>query len=257
MSKSIARLNNQDINDLPKDLYINPEALLVFLEMFEGPLDLLIYLIRKQNIDILNIPIVQITTQYIAYINAMTTINIDLASEYLAMAATLLAIKSRMMLPRPPKLSDETEGEDDVDPRIELMNKLIEYEQIKEATQRIANLPIAERDYKWVHIEISSDKINPQVTIDDLKVAWQAILLKAISQNSTHNIEKQELSVREYMTNILKKLAKYKKKTFYSMFDDDPSVQSIIVNFIAILELTKEGLILLELQKNDIILVLK
>jgi segregation and condensation protein A len=195
MSKSIARLNNQDINDLPKDLYINPEALLVFLEMFEGPLDLLIYLIRKQNIDILNIPIVQITTQYIAYINAMTTINIDLASEYLAMAATLLAIKSRMMLPRPPKLSDETEGEDDVDPRIELMNKLIEYEQIKEATQRIANLPIAERDYKWVHIEISSDKINPQVTIDDLKVAWQAILLKAISQNSTHNIEKQELSV--------------------------------------------------------------
>lgn len=257
MSTIIARVNNQDISDIPKDLYINPDALLVFLEMFEGPLDLLLYLIRKQNIDILNIPIAKITNQYIIYINAMTTINIDLASEYLAMAATLLAIKSRMMLPIPPKLSDETEDKNLIDPRVELINKLVEYERIKQATQNLNDMPMVERDYKWIDIDINSNNIRPHVTIEDLKLAWQHILLKAMSQKSTHRIEKQELSVREYMTNILRQLSNQKKRTFYSMFDESHSISHVVVNFVAILELTKEGLILLEMQENDIMLVLK
>ena len=256
MTKIFARVGDQNINELPKDLYIDPEALLVFLEIFEGPLDLLLYLIRKQNIDILNIPIAKITDQYIAYIDAMQVINIDLAAEYLAMAATLISIKSRMMLPRQKIQNDDINNEDIGDPRVQLINQLIEYEKIKLASQNIHKLPMAMRDYQWVNIDINSEKLMPQIMLDDLKKAWQNILLKTMVSNKEHHIAKSELSVREFMSNILKKLSTLKSATFQSMFEGNQSIPHIVINFIAILELTKEGLIRLETQHNDIVLVL-
>lgn len=252
----IARVNNNDIIELPKDLYIAPEALQIFLEMFEGPLDLLLYLIRKQNLDILSVPIAKITDQYITYINAMQIINIDLAAEYLLMAATLLAIKSRMMLPKSPQNTTEDELPD-IDPRHELIKKLIEYETFKLAATNINDMPMLERDYHWLNVELnSSHVVLPNVCLDDLKTAWQRILLQAITKNTTHNIERQELSVREYMTIILRKLTNTTTASFYSFFENNATVSHVVVNFVAILELTKEGLIQLKMSESDIILVL-
>jgi segregation and condensation protein A len=250
------RVNKQNLTDLPKDLYISPEALQIFLEMFEGPLDLLLYLIRKQNLDILTIPIAKITDQYILYINAMATINIDLAAEYLSMAATLLAIKSRLMLPHPPKLEEEYLEETNLDPRNELINKLIEYEKIKQATAALSNIPTEGYHYRWSNIEVNSSlNIPPNIKPENLKDIWLKILLHSITQNTKHRIKRQELSIREYMTNILRKLSGKDKITFISIFDQNLGVTHIIVSFIAILELTKEGLIQLSMSKNDIILV--
>ncbi len=256
MQQVIARVNNLDVVDLPKDLYIDPEALQIFLEMFEGPLDLLLYLIRKQNLDILSIPIANITDQYITYINAMQTINIDLAAEYLLMAATLLAIKSRMMLP-PASKTEKDEEQSNLDPRNELIQKLLEYEKIKLASISLSEMPLLHRDYQWVNIELNTTfTILPKVCIEDLKNAWQRVLLQAITRNTEHNIERQELSVREYMTIILRKLSTHKTASFFSMFEEICSISHVVVNFVAILELTKEGLIQLEMSKSDIILVL-
>lgn len=257
MSQIIARVNNQEIREIPKDLYIDPEALMIFLEMFEGPLDLLLYLIRKQNLDILDIPIATITNQYISYITAMTSINIDLAAEYLAMAANLLAIKSRMMLPKPPKLEPDEENSM-LDPRVELINKLVEYETIKLAAQNISNMPMVERDYQWANIEISSSTAtNPTVNTEDLRRTWQHILLRSLNNKQYHKIEKQELSIREYMSSILCKLTNQKETSLESLFNDNRSLAHIVVSFVAVLELAKEELILLSSGKNGIILALK
>jgi segregation and condensation protein A len=242
------------IFETPKDLYIAPEALQVFLDMFEGPLDLLLYLIKRQNLDILTIPIKKITSQYISYINTMQTLNIDLAAEYLLMAAMLLEIKSRMMLPRP-KL-EETENEED--PRQELIQKLIEYEKIKQAAISLADLPQANRDYFWLDVAPNDSLIiTPSVTLQDLQNAWHNVLLKSIAQNKQHHIKRQELSVREYMSNIIRSLQKTGQCTFFALFDVSYSVSHVVVNFIAILELGKEGVITLYMQENEIIITLR
>lgn len=248
--------NNMTENnfEIPKDLYIDPDALQVFLEMFEGPLDLLLYLIRKQNLDILTIPIAKITTQYISYINAMQTLNIDLAAEYLLMAAMLLEIKSRMMLPRPKH--EDTEHEDD--PRHELIQKLIEYEKIKHVAQNLADLPQANRDYFWLDVAINdSETVLPAITLEDLQNAWHNVLLKILAQNRQHHIKRQELSVREHMSNIIRALHNSGHCTFFALFDVSGGVSHVVVNFIAILELGKEGIITLLMQDNEIIVSLK
>jgi segregation and condensation protein A len=256
MSTVIAKINQQMVTELPKDLYIDPNALQVFLEMFEGPLDLLLYLIRRQNLDILAIPITKITNQYITYINAMQVLNIDLAAEYLLMAAMLLEIKSRMLLPKP-KLIDEDES-NDIDPRQELIQKLIEYEQIKEASQKLAEIPLAGHDY--LYLEVLQNENNPNlalVSLDDLKQAWQQILLKNITSHKEHLIQRQEVSIREHMANIIRSLSQSRSLTFFALFDEFDNVTHIVVNFMAILELTKEGIISLHMQQNEIIVSLK
>lgn len=240
--------------EIPKDLYIAPEALQVFLEMFEGPLDLLLYLIRRQNLDILIIPIAKITAQYINYINAMQTLNIDLAAEYLLMAAMLIEIKSRMMLPR----AKHEENENEEDPRQELVQKLIEYEKIKLAAQNLADLPQANRDYLWLDVAPNdSETIHPSVTLLDLQNAWHNVLIKSLAQNKQHHIKRQELSVREHMSNIIRSLQNVSQCAFFALFDVSCGVSHVVVNFIAILELGKEGIIALFMQENEIIVMLK
>jgi len=251
MQQPIVIVNQEIVNELPKDLYIPPDALQICLDMFEGPLDLLLYLIRKQNLDILSIPIAIITDQYIQYINAMQELNIDLASEYLLMAAMLLEIKSRMLLPR--KIAENIVDDVDVesDPRQELIKKLIEYEQMKVAAVNLNQLPQANRDYLWLDVFIDSKNIlPPQIKGTDLQKAWHNILLKSMQVRQEHHIKRQELSVREYMSHILKYLSVHIKSSFYALFDVESGVAHVVVNFIAILELTKEGLIEL-LQGED------
>lgn len=221
--------------------------------MFEGPLDLLLYLIRKQNLNILAIPIAKITHQYMGYINNMQILNIDLAAEYLLMAAMLLAIKSRMLLPKP-KIEVE---EDQTDPRNELIQKLIEYEKIKLAAQNLDELPTSNRDYMWLDVLINdSSKILPVVVVNDLAKAWKSLILKSIIEHKEHHMKKQELSVREYMSNILRYLSTSGETTFMQLFDPNLGISYIVVNFIAILELTKEGLIGLSILNNDIMVSL-
>ena len=210
---------------------------------FEGPLDLLLYLIRKQNLDILQIPIAKITDQYIHYINAMQTLNIELASEYLLMAAVLLEIKSQILLPRP-VLADNLTEDTELDPRQELIKRLIEYEQIKLASQQLNELPQAYRDYLWVDIMVEeSEPELPTVKASDLQKVWQSLLLRSLKIQTEHHIKKEELSVREYMSQLLKFLRNIGKCTFYELFNPHQGIAYIVVNFIAILELAKEGAI--------------
>lgn len=242
MQASPILINQQEFTDLPHDLYIPPEALKVFLDMFEGPLDLLLYLIRKQNLDILQIPITKITNQYVAYIHAMQVLNIELASEYLLMAAVLLEIKSRILLPRPISATDE--DDDDVDPRQELIRRLVEYEQIKQASLNLNEMPQAYRDYLWVDVMIEETEAElPNILPQDLQKAWHTLLLRSLKVQAEHHIKKQELSVREQMSQILRLLRETGKSNFYALFPLQLGVQYIVVNFIAILELGKEGLI--------------
>lgn len=243
MTKPTILVNNRLLEELPKDLYIPPEALQIFLDMFEGPLDLLLYLIRKQNLDILQIPIAKITGQYINYINAMQVLNIEIASEYLLMAAMLLEIKSRILLPRPLQQADNIEGEE-FDPRQTLINRLIEYEKIKIASQQLNEQPQAYRDYLWVDIMtgVTETKL-PNVEVGELQKIWHALLLRSQKAHTEHHIKKQELSVREHMSLILKFLRELKKCTFYELFDIQLGVSYLVVNFIAVLELGKEGMI--------------
>ena len=236
-------INQKEYTDLPHDLYIPPEALNVFLDMFEGPLDLLLYLIRKQNLDILQIPIAKITNQYVAYINAMQVLNIELASEYLLMAAVLLEIKSRILLPRPINSSNE-EDDEGLDPRQELIRRLVEYEQIKQASLNLNAMPQAYRDYLWVDVMIEETEAElPTLRPQDLQKAWHTLLLRSLKVQSEHHIKKQELSVREQMSQILRLLREAGKTNFYALFPLQLGVQYIVVNFIAILELGKEGMI--------------
>lgn len=236
-------VNYEPFGELPKDLYIPPEALQVFLETFEGPLDLLLYLIRKQNLDILQIPIAKITEQYIHYINAMQVLNIELAGEYLLMAAVLLEIKSRVLLPR--QVNEESiADEEGVDPRQELIQRLIEYEKIKQAGINLNALPQAMRDYLWVDVMIEeSEPELPNILPADLQKAWHTLLLRSLKAHSEHHIKKQELSVREHMSQILRKLRESGRSDFFALFEVQLGVSHVVVNFIAILELGKEGMI--------------
>ncbi|MBV8679999.1 MAG: segregation/condensation protein A [Aquitalea sp.] len=236
----IAHVFGQPVLEVPQDLFIPPDALQVILESFEGPLDLLLYLIRKQNLDVLNIPMADITRQYMGYVDAMRSERLELAAEYLLMAALLIEIKSRLLLPRPPL---DEEGEPD-DPRAELVRRLLDYEQMKLAALELDKLPQADRDFAWlaVLIEQGAEARLPDVAAVDLRQAWLAILSRAKHKRS-HKVEKDELSVREQMSWILRYLAEREYVPFEELFEVDKGVAHLVVNFIAVLELVREGLI--------------
>ncbi len=237
---ALARLYGEPLFALPTDLYIPPDALEVFLETFEGPLDLLLYLIRKQNFNILDIPMADVTRQYLAYVDQIRDRNLELAAEYLLMAAMLIEIKSRMLLP--PKRSDE--GKEAEDPRAELVRRLLEYEQIKAAAARLDQLPQLGRDFlrAQVHIEQSLTPRFPDVNVDELREAWLDILKRAkLVQH--HKITREELSVREHMSLVLRRLQGRRFVEFEDLFETQRGPQVMVVTFIAMLELAREHLI--------------
>ena len=237
---ALARLYGEPLFALPRDLYIPPDALQVFLEAFEGPLDLLLYLIRKQNFNILDIPMAAVTRQYLSYVDEIRASNLELAAEYLLMAAMLIEIKSRMLLP-PKKVA---EGEDAEDPRAELVRRLLAYEQMKLAAQRIAELPQYGRDFlrAQVYVEQALVPRFPDVHVLDLQSAWRDILKRAkLVQH--HKISREQLSVREHMSIVLRKLQGKRFVEFGELFDVSRGQQVLVVTFIAMLELAKETLI--------------
>ena len=237
---AVARLYGEPLFTLPLDLYIPPDALEVFLEAFEGPLDLLLYLIRKQNFNILDIPMLSVTRQYLAYVEQIRNRNLELAAEYLLMAAMLIEIKSRMLLP-PKKAAP---GEEAEDPRAQLVRRLLEYEQMKLAAARLNALPVVGRDF--VTAQIASDAVIqtrlPDVNPADLQAAWQGILQRArLVQH--HTINREQLSVREHMTLVLRRLQGQRFMAFESLFDPSHTVAVVVVMFVAILELAKEAMV--------------
>ncbi|MCB4358108.1 segregation and condensation protein A [Quatrionicoccus australiensis] len=237
----VARIYGEAMEHLPQDLYIPPDALEIMLDAFEGPLDLLLYLIRKANVDILDIPMAPLTKQYLAYIDSMQASNLELAAEYLVMAAMLIEIKSRMLLPRP-KLGEGEEGED---PRAELVRRLMEYEQMKVAGQKLNELPQADREFYWVEtlVEKSLYVRLPEVSVDDLKEAWMAVVRQA-SLHKHHKIGREELSVREHMGIILRLLQERGGFVqFETMFDPEMGAPGLVVHFLAMLELAREKLV--------------
>ncbi|GGH59303.1 segregation and condensation protein A [Comamonas phosphati] len=237
---ALARLYGEPLFALPQDLYIPPDALEVFLEAFEGPLDLLLYLIRKQNFNILDIPMQDVTRQYMAYVDEIRSSNLELAAEYLLMAAMLIEIKSRMLLP--PKKQED--GEEAEDPRAELVRRLLEYEQMKLAAQQLGRLPQYGRDFlkATVYIEQSLQPRFPDVEVGELQAAWRDILKRAKLVQS-HKITREELSVREYMSQILKQLQGQRFVEFERIFNPEKGSTVLVVTFIAMLELAKETLI--------------
>lgn len=239
---ALAKLYGEPMFDVPKDLYIPPEALLLFLEAFEGPLDLLLYLIRRQNFNVLDIPMAQLTQQYLSYVDQIRSHNLELAGEYLLMAATLMEIKSRMLLPV--KKSDTDEHTED--PRAELVRRLIEYEKIKLASQHLDKVARIERDYMTAsaYAVLEAEPLLPQVSMHDLQLAWQAILQRA-HVHASHQITQEQLSVREHMTKILKQLSNQEFLEFGQLFEAQiqGGAQVIVVHFLAILELNRESLL--------------
>jgi segregation and condensation protein A len=237
---AVARLYGEPLFKLPQDLYIPPDALEVFLEAFEGPLDLLLYLIRKQNFNILDIPLASVTRQYLEYVDQIRARNLELASEYLLMAAMLIEIKSRMLLP-PKKSADGGEVED---PRAELVRRLVEYEQIKLGAAKLDQLPLIGRDFlrAQVHIEQSLQPRWPEVNADDLRQAWAEILQRA-KLNAHHTISREQLSVREHMSIVLRRLQGKRFVEFHDLFDTTRGVPVLVVTFIALLELSREHLL--------------
>ncbi|HZX29065.1 MAG TPA: ScpA family protein [Telluria sp.] len=235
-----ARLYGEPLARLPNDLYIPPDALEIFLEAFEGPLDLLLYLIRKQNFNILDIPMAEVTLQYLKYVDQIRLHNLELAAEYLLMAAMLIEIKSRMLLPQ--KKAD-TEDEAD-DPRAELVRRLLEYEQIKLAAYDLNAVPLVERDFQRTSVFIDQTVVTvwPEVNVDDLQRAWADVLRRAkLTQH--HKISRQALSVREHMSSILRQLQSSRFVEFAELFDTGAGVPVVVVHFVAMLELAKETLI--------------
>lgn len=237
---AVARLYGEPLFSVPQDLYIPPDALEIFLETFEGPLDVLLYLIRKQNFNILDIPMAAVTRQYLDYIEEIRNRNLELAAEYLLMAAMLIEIKSRMLLP-PKKTAD---GQEPEDPRAELARRLREYEQIKLAAQNLQQLPQAGRDFFYPHVAIEKPSVVPlpQVSIEELHQAWQEILQRA-RLVQRHKIHREELSVREYMGQVLKTLQNRRFVAFEDLFNTQAGVAEVVVTFIALLELVKESLV--------------
>ncbi|QRX81291.1 ScpA family protein [Glaciimonas sp. PAMC28666] len=236
---AFARLYGEPLFRMPSDLYIPPDALEVFLEAFEGPLDLLLYLIRKQNFNILDIPMAQVTLQYLEYVDQIRITNLELAAEYLLMAAMLIEIKSRMLLP-----SRKTDSEEAEDPRAELVRRLLEYEQMKLAAREINELPQLGRDFVRTQIYIEQSIVTrwPEVAVIDLQSAW-ADVIKRAKLTQHHIISREELSVREHMTGILRRLQSARFVEFAELFDPARGVPVLVVNFIALLELAKETLI--------------
>jgi segregation and condensation protein A len=237
---AIARLYGEPLFKLPQDLYIPPDALEVFLEAFEGPLDLLLYLIRRQHFNVLDIPMADVTRQYLDYVEQIRRRNLELAAEYLLMAAMLIEIKSRMLLP-PRKSEDGSEPED---PRAELVRRLLEYEQMKLAAARLDQLPLLGRDFlrAQVTVEQSLQLRFPDVQADELRVAWADILRRArLVQH--HRVSRQQLSVREQMSHLLKSLQGRRFVEFQELFEPERGVQVVVVTLIALLELSREHLV--------------
>lgn len=238
----IAKVCGQPILEIPRDLYIPPEALEVFLDTFEGPLDLLLYLIRKHNLDILDIPMAQLTQQYMAYVEMMRADQFELAAEYLLMTALLIEIKSRMLLPPP-----VTAIEEEADPRAELVRRLLEYEQMKKAALRLDELPQANRDFALVQVWIDQVAVKqlPYVNVDDLRHAWLTLLERA-KVNRHHHIGHEQISVRACMSQIMRTLQGGKVVRFDELFSQTASVMEIVTHFLALLELAKETLVAIE-----------
>jgi segregation and condensation protein A len=237
---ALARLYGEPLFRLPDDLYIPPDALEVFLEAFEGPLDLLLYLIRKQHFNVLDIPMAPLTVQYLAYIDQIREKNLELAAEYLLMAALLIEIKSRMLLP----VRKADTGEEVEDPRAELVRRLLEYERIKLAAQQLDTLPRIGRDFvrAIVAIEQSMERRFPDVNVVDLREAWAEVLKRA-RLHAHHRIAREELSVREHMSFILRRLQNTRFVEFADLFDPGRGAPVAIVHFLALLELAREALI--------------
>ncbi|NYT75496.1 segregation/condensation protein A [Alcaligenaceae bacterium] len=243
-SVALARLYGEPLFALPQDLYIPPDALEVFLETFEGPLDLLLYLIRKQNFNVLDIPMAEVTKQYLSYVQQIRKHNLELAGEYLLMAAMLIEIKSRMLLPV--KKSDTDEEVDD--PRAELVRRLLEYEQMKLAGQKLDALPQLGRDFHRTHAlaNVTFEQTLPEVNADDLRAAWQDIMRRA-RLNANHRITREQLSVRDHMSQILRQLNDVRFMEFTDLFldriheGDGPAI--VVVHFLAMLELARESLL--------------
>jgi segregation and condensation protein A len=235
----IAKLYGQPMIDIPADLFIPPDALRVILEAFEGPLDLLLYLIRKHNLDVLDIPMAQLTAQYMQYVEIMRAHQLELAAEYLLMAALLIEIKSRMLLPRP-----RVEAEEETDPRAELVRRLLEYEQMKKAAKKLDELPQLSRDFQLVCVWIEKEAVQrlPDVNPEDLRNAWLAIVARANAQRH-HKVTREQLSVRERMSSVLRNLRGHGFLEFTQLFNPLRGVADLVVTFLAILELAREGLI--------------
>jgi segregation and condensation protein A len=242
----VPMLYGEPMMTMPRDLYIPPDALEIILDAFEGPLDLLLYLIRKANLNILDIPMAPLTAQYLKYVEQMRKHNLELASDYLLMAAMLLEIKSRLLLPRPPKA--ET-GEPE-DPRAELVRRLLEYERMKQAAAQIDALPQAHRDFEWVSVWITDEVSErlPEVNLHDLQVAWLT-LMKHARVTQHHRVKREELSVREHMSIILRRLAGRGYVVFEDIFDVSGGRPLLVVSFIAMLELVRERMI--EITQNE------
>jgi segregation and condensation protein A len=238
---AVARLYGQPVFDFPKDLYIPPDALEVFLEAFEGPLDLLLYLIRRANLNVLDIPMAPLTAQYLEYVEAMRAANMELAAEYLLMAAMLLEIKSRMLLPRPPRGEAIEE-----DPRAELVRSLLEYKRIELAAARLDALPRAGRDFERVGVFVIEKIVErlPEVGFHDLQLAWLR-LMKRARFTRHHHVDREQLSVREHMSMILRKLSGGAFVVFDTLFDVTLGPAGLVVSFLAVLELVKESLVVL------------
>ena len=234
-----ALVQGEPLSVIPQDLYIPPDALLIFLDAFEGPLDLLLYLIKRQNIDVLNIPIAAITRQYMEYIHLMDELELELAAEYLVMASMLAEIKSRMLLPRPAESADEE------DPRAELIRRLQEYEQFKKAAEDLDAIDRLERDIYLTDIEIPQIEIKiplPEVQLKDLLAAFRDVVNRA-EQFASHHLEREPLSVRDRMVIVLNKISADRFTSFGDFFDISEGRMGVVVSFLAILELLKESLI--------------
>jgi segregation and condensation protein A len=236
----VAIVKGQELTAFPRDLYIPPDALEVFLEAFEGPLDLLLYLIKKQNLDILDIPIAKITQQYVQYVELMQNMRLELAAEYLVMAAMLAEIKSRMLLPRPTEKSDEEQ-----DPRAELIRRLQEYERIKQAAIDLDAMPQVNRDIFPVIVEpplLQQIKPLPQVDLRELLLALQHVLSRE-EVNAHHHVQREVLSIRERMSRILNQIQNANFVTFEALFDRAEGRMGVVVTFIALLELIRQRMI--------------
>ena len=235
----IALVHGEPMLEVPQDLYIPPEALEIFLDTFEGPLDLLLYLIRRANFDVLDIPMASLTRQYLEYVEKLRERHLELAAEYLLMAAVLIEIKSRMLLPR-----HKHEAETEEDPRAELVRRLLEYEAMKRAALKLDELPRSGRDFDWIQVWIEQAMAQrlPEVQVADLTAAWRALLLQA-RVTRHHKIGRKELSVREHMSRILRRLQGAGFVEFADLFDAGAGVPVLVVHFLALLELARETLV--------------
>jgi len=235
----VARIYGEPLIELPADLYIPPDALEVMLEAFQGPLDLLLYLIRRQNLDVLDVPMAPLTRQYLEYVELMRSRNLELAAEYLVMAAMLMEIKSRMLLPR----RKETEQEEQ-DPRAELVRRLLEYENMKQAALRLDELPQQGRDVIAISVWIEKAAAERMADVhpQDLAEAWRGLLYRA-RLSAHHRVSREELSVREHMTEILRRLGERRVLEFAELFDPARGIAVLVVTFLALLELAREALL--------------